>query len=127
MATKAAVPYKTVSVISEIHLKQPEETYHKSPQQERTLENPKECWAPATTSQVRKSMSKGFKNDDAAKPSMNQIVSVKRKSQKRDKGIVSSSQQEERNLFTQSDLVSMGSAETNGLFETMVRLGDIPC
>lgn len=71
-------------------------------------------------------MSKGFKNDDAAKPSMNQVVSVKRKSQKRDKGIISSSQQEERNLFTQTDLVSMGSAETNGLFETMVRV-DIPC
>lgn len=71
-------------------------------------------------------MSKGFKNDDAAKPSMNQIVSVKRKPQKRDKGIVSSSQQEERNLFTQTDLVSMESADTNRLFETMIRI-DIPC
>lgn len=71
---------------------------------------------------------KGLEDDDAAKPAVDQVVSIKRNAQEGNERVVSSSEKEKRNLLEASHGVK--SATRTELDDVIHDIGvdvDIPC
>lgn len=69
---------------------------------------------------------KGLKDDDAAEPAMDQVVSIKRNAQKGDERIVSPSEEEKRDLLGRSQGVK-SATETETCLAYYRKKVNIPC